>query len=106
MCDQWKVVDKSIKCIFQELAEEGKQLYCEHLSEYKEKEEELETCSGVEDPNEDDSVNKLTSSGAMKYTDHDMFRKNPPPLPPLSSVDTEEDISFFGLVHLMSSEAN
>lgn len=94
MCNQWKVVDNPIKRIFQELAEEGKRLYRERLSEYKEKEEELEACSGVEDPNDDDSVKKLKSSGAVKYTDADMFFESPPPLPPLTPLETEENSSF------------
>ncbi|KAL7479162.1 hypothetical protein ACHAW6_004904 [Cyclotella cf. meneghiniana] len=96
MCDQWKIVDESIKRIFQELAEEGKQMYRERLSACKGKdtEEELEACSSVQDPNDDDSDYKLTSSGAAKYTNCDIFSQNPPPLPPLTTVETEEKMSF------------
>ena len=32
MCDQWKLVDSSIKAIFEELADEGKQMYREQTS--------------------------------------------------------------------------
>ncbi|KAL3801223.1 hypothetical protein HJC23_012623 [Cyclotella cryptica] len=94
MCDQWKLVDESIKRIFQELAEEGKQLYRERLSEYKDTEQESERCSGIEDPTGDDSVNKLsTSNREAKCSDVHMFPENLPPLPPLVSFETEEDVS-------------
>jgi hypothetical protein len=58
MCDQWKLVDSSIKAIFEELADEGKQMYREQTSIAKQEWR--------------DSTGAVTSS--------------PPALPPLSNV--------------------
>lgn len=44
MCDQWKLVDSSIKAIFEELADEGKKHYRQRLSEYKVVQKELKKC--------------------------------------------------------------
>ncbi|KAL3801217.1 hypothetical protein HJC23_012617 [Cyclotella cryptica] len=94
MCNQWKVVDESIKCIFQELAEEGKQLYRERLSEYKDKEQESDTGSDVQNPCEEGSADKPKSCNrTTKYTNVDMFPETPPPLPPIVSFDSEDDMS-------------
>ena len=41
MCNQWKLVDKPIKRIFKELADEGKKLHRERLSEYTKDEVEV-----------------------------------------------------------------
>lgn len=92
MCAQWKLVDESIKTIFQELADESKRLYRERLSEYEsekrevineEKQERVASpvCQDVEIDN--DSVVKMLSSldTHSQDTTSDNFFENVSPLP-------------------------
>jgi hypothetical protein len=56
-CGQWKLVDKSIKRIFEELAKEGKQLHRERSLKYNK--DEIEHSVNSQDTENDDSFDKM-----------------------------------------------
>jgi hypothetical protein len=77
MCDQWKLVDSSIKAIFEELANEGKQMHREQTSIAK----QVQVMSYV--------FNKSTDSkndGVIEARLDSAVTSRPPPLPSLSNI--------------------
>ena len=83
MCDQWMVVDESIKSIFEELAVEGKQLYRQHLSKTK---RDVAITSGI--PRKDHLIKK---QGSIHEETIDIT-------PPLSEIKIASEANQFEML--------
>ena len=94
MCDQWKLVDESIKAIFQELANEGKQLYKQEL--------QTPTQNDVDIDNQTQDVQDLTNMTIEHIQPSTDFFG--PPLPPSSAsvVSFSPSPTKLGKVNIVS----